>query len=90
MTITFTRQCAGPKCTNTITARRGDKNYCSNACKSAAWRAAQKDARTVRARAVRALCIAVDRLADVATQDDWDEVTDYLARTVRARKEGES
>jgi len=87
MTITFQRQCAGPKCTNTVTAIRPDKTYCSNACKSAAWRAAQKDARTVRARAVRALLIAIDRLADVADDSDWDEVTDYLARTVRARKE---
>lgn len=88
MNVTFQRACAGPKCTVTFTADRADKNYCTNRCKTRAWRAAQKDARTVRARAVRAVLIAIDRLAVVATQGDWDEVTDYLERTVRARKEG--
>jgi len=88
MSVTFERQCAGPKCKTTFTVHRADQTYCSKACKSKAWRAAQKDARAVRARAVRAVCIAIDRLAMVAAQDDWDEVTDYLARTVRAREEG--
>lgn len=87
MTVTFQRTCAGPKCKVTFTASRADKNYCSDRCKAAAWRAAQKDARTVRARAVRAVLIAIDRLAVVADDSDWDEVGEYFVRTVRARKE---
>ena len=87
MNVTFQRVCAGPKCNVTFTADRADKNYCTNRCKTRAWRAAQKDARTVRARAVRAVLIAIDRLAVVADDSDWDEVAEYFARTVRARKE---
>jgi len=90
MSITIQRDCARPGCGTTFTAHRADKEYCTKACRSKAWRDGQKDNRTVRARAVRAVLIAIDRLADVATQDDWDEVADYFDRTVRARKEGES
>lgn len=88
MTVTFQRHCAGPACEVTFSAHRADQEYCSKACKSKAWRAAQKDTRTVRARGVRAVLIAIDRLAVVADDSDWAEVADYFARTVRARKEG--
>lgn len=88
MSVTIQRECARPGCGTTFTAHRADMTYCTKACRSKAWRAGQKDGRTVRSRAVRALLIAIDRLAVVATQGDWDEVTDYLERTVRARKEG--
>lgn len=90
MSVTIQRECARPGCGTTFTAHRADMTYCTKACRSKAWRDEQKDDRTVRSRAVRALLIAIDRLAVVATQADWDEVTDYLERTVRARKEGES
>jgi hypothetical protein len=84
------RTCARQVCGKTFTWTRADQTYCTPACRVRSWRDAQKDTRTVRARAVRAVLIAIDRLADVATQDDWDEVADYFGRTVRARKEGES
>lgn len=90
MSITIQRECARPGCGETFTAHRADMTYCTKACRSKAWRDGQKDERTVRARAVRSVLIAVDRLADVADDSDWDEVTDYVARTVRTRKGPES